>query len=284
MIKDHDFETHSGDKIPWIIYGTAWKKEDTADLVVQAVKAGFRGIDTACQPRHYDESLVGEALVRLRQQGIDRESLYVQTKFTPLEGQDPGSVPYDKDASVSDQVYQSFETSLKNLRTTYIDTLILHSPLANYVLTIEAWQAMEDIAKSGRVKRLGLSNLYNFDLLEKLFSDAEVKPSIVQNRFYQEAGYDVITREWCLGQQVVYQSFWTLTANPHILSSEVMSTIAANHERTCPQILFRFLNQSGVSVLTGTQSKQHMVDDLSVHEFELSVEEIELIRLLLGVC
>jgi diketogulonate reductase-like aldo/keto reductase len=80
------FTTLAGVKMPWLIYGTAWKKERTADLVVQAIQAGFRGIDTACQPKHYDEPLVGAALLRLNELQIERESLFVQTKFTPLDG------------------------------------------------------------------------------------------------------------------------------------------------------------------------------------------------------
>lgn len=75
--------------MPPLIYGTAWKKERTADLVIQAIKAGFCGIDTACQPKHYNESLVGEALVKLGKHNISRDSLFLQTKFTPLSGQDP---------------------------------------------------------------------------------------------------------------------------------------------------------------------------------------------------
>ena len=60
------FTTATGVKVPWIIYGTAWKKEHTADLVVKAIQTGFKGIDTACQPKHYDEKLVGVALQRLK--------------------------------------------------------------------------------------------------------------------------------------------------------------------------------------------------------------------------
>ncbi|HEX5670819.1 MAG TPA: hypothetical protein VFX66_04720, partial [Sulfuricurvum sp.] len=71
-------------KMPSLIYGTAWKKERTADLVVQAVLSGFRGIDTACQPKHYEEPLVGAAIRRLRDHSILREDLFIQTKFTPL--------------------------------------------------------------------------------------------------------------------------------------------------------------------------------------------------------
>jgi diketogulonate reductase-like aldo/keto reductase len=90
--------TAAGVKMPGIIYGTAWKKEHTAELVVQAVQEGFRGIDTAGQPKHYNEALVGEGLQRLERQGIQRGDLYLQTKFTPLSSQDPDQLPYDKSA------------------------------------------------------------------------------------------------------------------------------------------------------------------------------------------
>ncbi|MBW1609002.1 MAG: aldo/keto reductase, partial [Deltaproteobacteria bacterium] len=81
--------TSAGVKMPRIIYGTAWKKDRTGDLVVKAIQTGFRGIDTACQPKHYNEALVGTALQRLKSHCIEREELFLQTKFTPLSGQDP---------------------------------------------------------------------------------------------------------------------------------------------------------------------------------------------------
>jgi diketogulonate reductase-like aldo/keto reductase len=135
--------------MPRIIYGTAWKKDRTADLVVKAVQAGFRGIDTACQPKHYNEALVGEAFMRLKNQGIEREALFLQTKFTPLSGQDPRQVPYDKNSPVELQVAQSFETSKKNLQTEYVESLILHSPLVPHALLMKVWRAMEKIQKTG---------------------------------------------------------------------------------------------------------------------------------------
>lgn len=76
--------------VPRIIYGTAWKKERTADLVQLAIRKGFRAIDTACQPKHYNEAGVGEGIQRAYQEGIvRRENLFIQTKFTSLSGQDP---------------------------------------------------------------------------------------------------------------------------------------------------------------------------------------------------
>jgi diketogulonate reductase-like aldo/keto reductase len=73
-----------------MIYGTAWKKDQTSEYVISAINAGFRAIDTACQPKHYNEPAVGNALNYLYQQKtITREEIFLQTKFTSLHGQDP---------------------------------------------------------------------------------------------------------------------------------------------------------------------------------------------------
>src|SRR5258708_29879561 len=74
--------------VPRIIYGTAWKKADTQRLVNLAIQNGFRGIDTACQPKHYDEAGVGAGIAASLKQGLTRADLYLQTKFTSLSGQE----------------------------------------------------------------------------------------------------------------------------------------------------------------------------------------------------
>src|ERR1700729_11476 len=99
-------------RIPRIIYGTAWKKADTARLVRLAIQSGFRGIDTACQPKHYDEAGVGAGVAAGLKQGLTRADLYLQTKFTSLSGQDPNRIPYDPKASLADQITQSVAASL----------------------------------------------------------------------------------------------------------------------------------------------------------------------------
>ncbi len=275
------FTTSAGVKMPWLIYGTAWKKERTADLVVKAIQAGFRGIDTACQPKHYDEPLVGAALQRLKELRVERESLFVQTKFTPLDGHDPRRVPYDKNAPIESQVAQSFETSKKNLKTQYVDSLILHSPVAPHALLMKAWSAMETIQKAGGARQLGISNCYDTEIMRLLYADANVKPAVVQNRFYQETGYDADLRNWCSNHGVIYQSFWTLTANPHILGSNTLLSISRKYKKTEAQIFFRYLNQSCIVPLTGTCSEKHMREDLSVFDFELSSDDLSKVRSLL---
>ena len=212
-------ETRSGIPIPPFIYGTAWKKENTAALVAEALDNGFRGIDTACQPRHYNEFLVGEGVKTFCAKGSARSEIYLQTKFTPVDGQDPNNIPYDPQAPIEEQVAQSFAVSLRNLKTDYLDALILHSPLYPYEKTIKAWHAMEHMVEQNKVRLLGISNCYDLRLLQQLVQDVTISPSIVQNRFYQQTGYDTALREYCRGEGFIYQSFWSLTANPHLLQS-----------------------------------------------------------------
>lgn len=272
----------TGAKMPKIIYGTAWKKERTTELVIEAVKTGFRGIDTACQPKHYAEALVGDALVALQSLGIEREALFIQTKFTPLAGQDPNNIPYDQNASLAEQVFQSFETSKKNLNTDYIDSLVLHSPLFPFSDLLSVWRAMETIYKRGEALQLGISNCYDLSVLKRLYDEAEIKPTIVQNRFYRDSDYDIALREWCKTHAIIYQSFWSLTANPHILGSKEVITLAVKYKKSEAQIFFAYLMSQGITPLSGTTSHTHMLEDLEAMSLSLSAEEIQSISSLLA--
>ena len=268
------FTSNQGVQLPPIIYGTAWKKEQTAELVDQAITLGFRGIDTACQPKHYNEAGVGDGLSSAcTKLGIARAELYLQTKFTPLDGQDPNRVPYDANANLSEQVAQSFQASLKNLQTTYLDCLVLHSPLADPVQLLEVWHAMELIFNQGGVKQIGLSNCYKLEQFQFLYHNATVKPAVLQNRFYAETQYDKTIRAFCQQHGIIYQSFWTLTANPNLLTHATLKTLATKYQRSAAQVFFRYLNHINIIPLTGTSSSSHMHDDLTIVDFELTPTE-----------
>lgn len=272
---------NAGRAMPGILYGTAWKKERTAALVTQALQLGFRGIDTACQPRHYHEPGVGEAVAAFVAAGGRREDLYLQTKFTPLGGQDPQRIPYDPQAPLAEQVAQSFDASLRNLQVTRLDGWVLHSPLASRAQTLEAWRAMEARVQAGEVGLLGISNCYDLAELKALHTAADIKPAVVQNRFYADTGYDQAIRRFCREQGIVYQSFWTLSANPGLLASTTITNLASRYGRTPAQILFRYLSERGVVPLTGTTSEVHMREDLAIFEFALGEDDCEAIDRLL---
>lgn len=273
--------SNAGVVMPKLIYGTAWKKDRTSTLVEAALRCGFRGIDTACQPKHYNEAGVGEALQTLTSEGLKREAVFLQTKFTPLEGQDPNSIPYDKDAPLSQQIAHSFKVSLANLRTEYIDSYLLHSPLFPFSRLITAWQAMEEIVISGGAKQLGISNCYELSMLKRLYDEAKIKPAILQNRFYADTDYDTDIRAFCDEKSIRYQSFWSLTANPHLVGSETVIRAAMKRRLEPAQVFYAYLMAKGIIPLDGTTSLEHMKDDLGVLDICLTPEEISAIDTLI---
>ncbi|MBF0382175.1 MAG: aldo/keto reductase [Magnetococcales bacterium] len=273
MNKENYLTSSYGVQIPPIIYGTAWKKDKTAGLVAKAIDSGFRGIDTACQPKHYNEVGVGQGVAGELNSGLKREELYLQTKFTPINGQDPTRIPYDAKADLGTQVAQSFQKSLENLQTPYLDCMVLHSPLNTPLELMTVWRAMETIFNDGGTKQLGISNCYDIRVLEYLYNKADNKPAVVQNRFYATTGYDVGIRDFCKKNNIIYQSFWTLTANPKVLASATIQQLAKKYGRTPEQIFFRYLTKSAIVPLTGTTSPQHMVEDLAIFTFDLAAEE-----------
>lgn len=269
-------------EMPPILYGTAWKKQRTAALVETAIRAGFRGVDTACQPKHYFEPGVGLGVAACLCDpglGLRREDLYIQTKYTPVDGQDPNNIPYDPKADLATQVEQSVAASLRNLQTPYLDCLVLHSPLHPWPNTLTVWAAMEAQVDAGHVRQLGISNCYRLDALTDLHQRARTKPVALQNRFYAVTGFDRALRAYCRAHDVKYQSFWTLTANPDLLAHPTIHALAATYHVAPAQILFRYLTQAGVVPLTGTTSVEHMREDLAIFAFELIPAECESVML-----
>ncbi len=265
-----------------MIYGTAWKKEATATLVEIAIKEGFRAIDTACQPKHYNEKLVGEGIQKaLNGLNLKREDLFIQTKFTPIGGQDPNNIPYDKNETIENQIKTSLEVSKSNLQTHYLDSLLLHSPISPYSELLKAWRFLESFVHNGDVKQIGISNCYEMSLFQKLYEDATIKPKVLQNRFYEATSYDKELRVFCLANDVEYQSFWSLSANPHIVNSKELLQLSQKYQKSPAVIFYRFLVEIGISPLNGTTSDIHMKEDLSIFNFVLDKIDIEMIETLL---
>lgn len=271
--------TYNNISIPSFMYGTAWKKEATTGLVLQAVEAGFTAIDTANQLVHYDEARVGEALLQLAKQGITRDELFLQTKFTPVNGQDH-RLPYDARANITTQVQQSFASSLDHLHTDYLDSYVLHGPYSRRGLGTEDWKvwaAIESLYDSGKTKIIGISNV-SAEQLTLLCTKARHKPMVVQNRCYAAFGWDQAVREICRANEIIYQGFSLLTANSGIFTEPHLRALAAKYQTGLAQIVFRFSQQIGMLPLTGTTNQQHMKEDLQSDRFTLLPEEIRQIE------
>ena len=261
------------------MYGTAWKKEATTELVQLAVASGFTAIDTANQLIHYQEALVGEALQALAKKGIKRDSLFLQTKFTSVDGQG-GRTPYDPSADLTTQVSQSFDSSLNHLGTDYVDSYVLHAPFQRRGLGTadwEVWTAMEGLYRGGKTKMIGVSNITGAQLAQ-LCEQANVKPMVVQNRCFAALGWDKAVREICRTNGIVYQGFSLLTANREVLGDPEIHAIATRINATVAQVIFRFAMLIGMLPLTGTTNQQHMKEDLQAGQFTLTDEEVQRIE------
>ncbi|KAK3293411.1 NADP-dependent oxidoreductase domain-containing protein, partial [Chaetomium fimeti] len=283
-------------EMPPMMYGTAWKKERTADLVYEAIKAGFRGIDTAAMKRHYDEAGTGEGIRRAISEGIcSRKDLFIQTKFTPFDSSIPSYSPTDP---IPTQIHASLTSSLANLSTpdhepAYLDALILHSPFPTTAETLQAWSALAtylptstttttDPSRAGRVRRLGISNV-TLPTLRALSSSSPQSPtplppppSIIQNRFRAaERRWDISVRTWCATHNAGYQGFWTLTGNPLVWQQQqsapengdggFVARVARGAGLSRAGAWYALLMvRAGVVVLNGTGDGAHMREDLEV--------------------
>jgi diketogulonate reductase-like aldo/keto reductase len=269
---------------PDFLYGTAWKEEATPALTEAALRAGFRGIDTANQRRHYFEAGVGEGLAAAYRAGIvTRADLFLQTKFTYMRGQDQ-RLPYDPAADLATQVAQSMASSLEHLGTDHVDSYVLHGPAAGHGWSeddAEAWGAMIRERDAGRTRLLGVSNVSLRHLVQMTAEGAEA-PAFVQNRCFARLGWDREVRAFCAQRKIVYQGFSLLTANPEVLQHPLVGRIAARLEATPAQVVFRFARAVGMLPLTGTTDAVHMKQDLASGDLALSADEARAIELLSG--
>lgn len=265
---------------PSLLYGTAWKENETERLTRLALEAGFRGIDTANQRKHYFEAGVGAALAGAIGDGlVRREDVFLQTKFTYVDGQDH-RLPYDPRAGITTQVRQSFASSLEHLQVERLDSYVLHGPSQRPGLgpmDHEAWRAMEEHQQSGRTRFLGISNVL-LDQLEELWDIAAVKPQFVQNRCFARSAWDRSVRAFCRAHGILYQGFSLLTANAHELDRPAFWEIVERAGRTPAQVIFRFAHQVGMLPLTGTTDPDHMREDLQIFDFELTDEDVRAIE------
>ena len=271
-------------RAPDFLYGTAWKEERTPALTEQALRAGFRGIDTANQRRHYFEAGVGEGLAAAYRAGIvTRADLFLQTKFTYEGGQDH-RLPYDPAAPLSTQVAQSMASSLEHLGTDHVDSYVLHGPASGHGWTehdAEVWAAMVKERDGGRTRVLGVSNVSLRHMHQMAATGAEL-PAFVQNRCFARAGWDRDVRAFCSQHRIVYQGFSLLTANIEVLRSRLVGEIAARLRATQPQVIFRFALAVGMLPLTGTSDPAHMKQDLASRDLSLSADEVSAIERLAG--
>lgn len=269
---------------PDFLYGTAWKEDRTAALTELALRAGFRGIDTANQRRHYFEAGVGEGLAAAYRAGIvTRADLFLQTKFTYQRGQDH-RLPYDPAARLAVQVAQSLASSLEHLGTDYVDSFVLHGPSSGEDwkdADAEVWEAMRKERDAGRTRLLGVSNV-SLQHLEQLATAGTELPAFVQNRCFARLGWDREVRVFCSERKIIYQGFSLLTANPEVLRHPPLISLAERLNATPAQIVFSFARAVGMLPLTGTSNAARMREDLASFDLTLPPELVLVMESMAG--
>jgi diketogulonate reductase-like aldo/keto reductase len=174
-------------------------------------------------------------------------------------------MPYNPSMPLSDQIHTSVASSLKNLSTgedTYLDSIVLHSPVPGAGNTAAAIRTLKTYIASGKVRSVGIANC-DLPCLLTLISDPDTIPSVVQNRFVERSGFDVAIRKHCRENGIIYQSFWTLTGNPQMLQWPEIGTVSSKIGVGKEVVLYALvMGLKGITVLNGTTNSTRMREDL----------------------
>ncbi len=251
---------NSGYEMPIAGIGTYSLHGDTCvNSIVSALEQGVRLIDTAYI--YGNEEEVGEAI---RKSKVPRGEIFVITKIYPGEQfQNPE---------------KAIQDALDKLDIGYIDMMLLHHPGDN---DVNAYKAMEKFAEQGKIRSLGLSNWYTEEI-DDFIAQVNIKPALVQNEihpYYQEQ--KVIPYMHNLG--IVMQAWYPLGGRGYqheLLNDKTILKIAENHGKSAAQVILRWDLQNGVAVIPGSSNPAHILENISLFDFELTDEEMEQISAL----
>lgn len=196
-------------------------------------------------------------------------------------------MPYDPKRSVEEQILLSFRVSLKNLRTDYLDSYLLHSPLETLEKSIEAWRTLMRLQDEGKVRMIGLSNAYDLQVIQRLHEMRKVQ--VVQNRWYEKNLWDKDVWSFCMKQGIQYQyafpvtplidklsnisrSFWTLTGSPSLLRHPTLLALSKRISCTPAQVVFRLAQLRGIVPLAGSTNETRMKDGVETEKLNLKID------------
>ncbi|MBO4865688.1 MAG: aldo/keto reductase [Ruminococcus sp.] len=250
---------NSGYEMPIIGLGTWTQDDDTAESsVYEALKDGYRLIDTA---QYYgNETGVGRGIQRAIDDGIvTRKEVFVTTKVMP---------------SNYDRAYSSIDDSLKLLGLDYIDLMLIHQSGAN---DTEVYKALCQGVKDGKLRSIGISNYYTLEEYERVTSGGEIKPAVVQNEnhpFYQNTEFQKDIAKY----GTVVESWYPFGGRGHtqdLFGNDTITDIAEAHGKTSAQIILRWHLQAGYITIPGSQNPDHILENISIFDFELTDAEMQ---------
>ncbi len=243
----------NGIKMPVLGYGVYQVTKDECErCVLDALKAGYRSIDTA--QSYFNEEEVGSAI---KKSGVPREEIFLTSKVW-IEN-------YGYDACK-----KSVEESLKKLKTDYLDLMLLHQPFADYY---GAWRALEDLYKEGRLKAIGISNFYP-DRMVDIASFAEIRPMVNQVEVHP-FNQQIIAKKY-MDKYGVQIEAWAPFGEGRggLFDNKILREIGEKYNKTTAQVMLRWHIQRGVVVIPKSIHYERMVENFNVFDFKLSDEDM----------
>lgn len=245
--------------IPQIGLGL-WLTKDEKEChraVESALESGYTHFDSA--QIYENEKFLGDALqdAFTTSPGLKREDLFITTKLW-------------NDNQFFDDVIPSFDESLDNLQTDYVDLFLVHFPVTESRRM--AWHKMEDIATSGRAKAIGVSN-YTIKHLEELMSECEIVPAINQVELHVYLQQRDL-REYCDDKGIVIEAYSPL-AHGNGLDNPVLKEIGAQYGKSAAQVMIKWCAQNGMVVLPKSVTPERIASNIDVFDFELSGHDLE---------
>lgn len=251
---------NNGIEMPLISFGVYQiPKEDTKRCVLDAIKSGYRGIDTA--QSYFNESEVGDAIVEC---GVPREELFITTKVWI-------------DHYGYEECKASVEESLRKLKTDYLDLCLLHQPFSDYY---GAYRALEELYAEGKIKAIGVSNFYPDRLTDICMFDRKVIPAVNQ------VEVNPFNAQWCAQESMekhgVKMEAWAPfgEGRNNLFTNETLVSIGKKYNKSSAQVMLRWLVQRGVIVACKSTHIERMQENINVFDFELTEEDMNSIKTL----
>lgn len=226
--------------------------------VSDALEVGYRLIDTAAS--YQNERAVGNAI---KNSGVAREDLFITTKLWIQSDGYEGTK-------------RAFEKSLNELQLDYLDLYLMHQPFGD---VYGSWRAMEELYKARKVRAIGVSNFHP-DRLIDLIVHNEIVPTVNQvetHPFHQQ----IDNQKFMLENNVQIESWGPFAeGRNNLFQNELLNAIGKKYNKTIAQVVLRWLTQRGVVAIPKSVRKERMEENFSVFDFELSPEEMEIIKTL----
>jgi 2,5-diketo-D-gluconate reductase A len=251
---------NNGVEIPQLGFGVFQiKPEDTRAATLEALKVGYRHIDTA--EMYGNEREVGEAI---RDSGIDRAEVFVTSKL-------------NNGFHAHEKALEAFGRSLEAMKFEYLDLFLIHWPLPAVGDFVETWKALEEIYRSGRARAIGVSNFQPHHI-QRLLQENTVTPAVNQielHPYFTQDDLRAFDREHGIATEA-----WSPLAQGQVLDDPTIVRIAERLRRTPAQVTLRWHIQRDDIVFPKSVTPERIAENFAIFDFELMADDMAAITAL----